>query len=110
MTKLNVYIALPMSGRSQSTIDFEMNVLRGHVNERHPHIEVLMLNFYDPAKELEPPLTVMADCLELLDRADVVYFSPNWRNSKGCRLEKTACELYGIPHVVVEKDILNNLA
>lgn len=32
-----------------------------------------------------------------LDDADVAVFAPGWKKAKGCRVEFTACELYGIP-------------
>lgn len=32
----------------------------------------------------------------ILDRCDAIYMSDGWENSKGCRLEMCAAEIYGL--------------
>ena len=73
------------------------------------------------------PLRIMSQCLEKIAKANIVAFSNDgWKHmewfgftsvgkpsfiiganhvSRGCVLERTACELYSIPTVVVPRDV-----
>lgn len=37
-----------------------------------------------------------------LARADLAIFCGDISSTKGCKVEKLICELYGIPHIVIE--------
>ena len=43
------------------------------------------------------PLYLLGKSLELLAEADIAIFGSGWEQSRGCRIEHTCCEEYGIP-------------
>lgn len=50
------------------------------------------------------PSDYMRICMAMLDTADVVFFLPEWPNSKGAQLEKQYCAYVQKPGYVFEED------
>jgi len=42
-------------------------------------------------------LWCLGDSIQLMDRADLIIFAPEWYEAKGCRIEMEAANAYQIP-------------
>ena len=91
---MKVYISLPISGRDmeqvKAEITFTAAVLRSHGHEPISPLEVNAANPSAPYAEL------IGNDIRALLQCDAAVFHPDWRKSKGCRLERYACKLYSI--------------
>lgn len=93
-----VFLSHPMSGKSDAeiySIRYEMReYIRKELNE---DVEILSSYFNSGDKH---PLVYLGKCLALMSKADVVLVHPDWKISRGCRVEVDAAMLYKIPHVI----------
>ncbi len=58
-------------------------------------------SFFEGAPADAKPLWFLGKSLELLAQADIAYFAEGWQGARGCRIEHTCAQEYGI--CVVEK-------
>ncbi|MDR0828793.1 MAG: DUF4406 domain-containing protein [Prevotellaceae bacterium] len=101
-----IYISVPITGRAKCEITADI--------ERAA--EFCVMKFVDFNREYINPLNIAAevdrifkilklgepyygeymgfDITELIERADTVVFCKDWQQSKGCRLEHAAAEIY----------------
>lgn len=101
-TKLKIFISQPMSGLSNEEI-LEFRKLAINNLDR---MEEKYNQFYSDHKVkfeyidntqfdvVKTPLGYMAKDVELMDTADIVYFSDGWENSRGCNVEYALCKNY----------------
>ena len=47
------------------------------------------------------PVWYLGKSIQLLSRADIVYFGSDWRNARGCKIEYEIANVYGI-EVIIE--------
>ena len=47
------------------------------------------------------PVWYLGKSIQLLSRADIVYFGSDWRNARGCKIEYEIANAYGI-EVIIE--------
>ena len=45
---------------------------------------------------------LLGEAIQVLSRADLVLFDYNYKNSKGCQVEKLICDLYQIPYIILK--------
>lgn len=96
--KKTAFISQPMKGKTAEAIR----------KERRRIEEMLILNGYKPVdsvfesfpeaeeKYKTPALAYLAKSLDLLAQCDAVCFAPGWKNARGCQIEHTCAEQYGI--------------
>lgn len=91
MTK--VFISQPMNGKTDLEILREREEAIRTLKETYGEIEVID-SFFQGTEE--KPLACLAHALELLAEADVAWFCSGWSKARGCRIEHTCAEKYGI--------------
>lgn len=73
---------------------------RAHAIHMAEHLlgeEVKVIDsFFQSAPVNAKPLWFLGKSIELLADADVVYFTREWENYRGCRIEHTCALEYGI--------------
>lgn len=94
-----LFISQPMRGKSDAEIlsaRFDaMDAAREICGEE---VEVID-SFFQNAPVDARPLWFLGKSLELLSAADIAYFAPGWKESRGCRIEHECAKAYGIPQI-----------
>lgn len=92
-----LFISQPMRGKSNEEILAERGLAIATAKEYlNEDIEVIESFFQDEPGVKNKPLFFLGISLELLSDADVAYFAPGWQDARGCRVERTCAEEYGI--------------
>lgn len=92
-----LFISQPMKGKTDSEILEERETaMKAARNVLGEDVE-LIDSFFQSAPADARPLWFLGKSLELLSTADIAYFASGWENARGCRIEHTCAEEYGIP-------------
>lgn len=90
-----LFISQPMRGRTDEEISFERaQAVRDVQRIIGEEVEVLDTFFTDYNGK---PLEFLGKSIMMMAQADVVHFCAGWENARGCRVERSAAENYGIP-------------
>ena len=90
-----VFISQPMAGKKEKEI----------IRERENARIVLKKLFSEPLEEIESyfpdnenalPLDCLGQSIQLMAKADIVFFCAGWENSRGCKIEHECAKQYGI--------------
>lgn len=96
MSKMNVFISQPMSGKKTEEIEYEreqfVKDLKKYLGE---DINILDTIFH--FAEDVPSLVYLGRSLEVLAKADLAVFMDGWESARGCRIEHQASKDYGTP-------------
>lgn len=96
MSKMNVFISQPMSGKKTEEIEYEreqfVKDLKKYLGE---DINILDTIFH--FAEDVPSLVYLGRSLEVLAKADLAVFMDGWENARGCKIEHQAAKNYDIP-------------
>lgn len=96
-----LFISQPMKGKTDDTIKEErQQAIREAEQAVGEPVEVID-SFFEGAPADAKPLWFLGKSLELLAQADIAYFAEGWQGARGCRIEHTCAQEYGI--CVVEK-------
>ena len=91
---MKVYISLPITGRDmdevKARIDSAAETLRRHGHTPVSPLEVNAANLDAPYAEL------IGNDIRALLQCEEAVFLDGWERSQGCRLEASACRIYGI--------------
>ena len=94
-----IFISLPMNGLSEEEIRKTMEECKEDA-EKFLGEEFELLNSYItvyPNIAKHVGLYYLGISLEIMARADIVYFAKGWENARGCRVEREAAVRYGLP-------------
>ncbi len=90
-----IFISQPMAGKKEQEI----------INERKNARAVLKKLFNEPLEEVESffpnsenaqPLECLGKAIQLMAKADIVYFCQGWENARGCKIEHECAKQYGV--------------
>ena len=91
-----LFISQPMRGRTDEEILAErsnaIETAKWMIGEDVEAID----SFFSTAPADAKPLWYLGKSIELLSRADYVYFCAGWKNARGCRIEHECAVQYGI--------------
>lgn len=105
MTKLKMFLSMPMNGFSEDHI---MNLAERYMDDIRnlPTFADCDLEFISPTKDSfsqlneneykTPRLAYLGRSLQALANADICVFVPGWECAKGCKIELAVCLFYGI--------------
>lgn len=89
-----LFISQPMKNKSEEEILRERKKAIVKAEEiLNEEVEVIDSYFKD-FKPNANPLHYLAHSISFLADADVVYFVPGWKNSRGCRIEHQCAKEY----------------
>lgn len=115
MKVIKVFISQPMTGRKNEDILAEREKIKELCSKKYGNFEILDSFKEDADSDKykdKKPLWFLGSCMELLSEADIMICTPGWESSKGCQLERTACDIYHIPMIDMQdiEDELNKKA
>lgn len=94
---LKVFISQPMRDKSNEQIEAERKRAIDTIKKEYPNEDIEVLDsFFKNAPHDAAPLWFLGKSFEILSKADVAYFIGEWQQYRGCKMEKTACDAYGI--------------
>ena len=93
-----LFISQPMRGRSNEEIREEREGIRREA-EKLLGEEVKVIDSFFAGNAMKP-LERLGESLKLLAKADIAYFAEGWDQARGCKIEWTCAEAYGIPYIV----------
>lgn len=92
---MKLFISQPMRDKTNEEIKEERAKIIAEVKAEYNDVEVID-SFFENAPHDAKPLWFLGKSFELLSTADVAYFAPGWDKYRGCKMEHTACQEYGI--------------
>ena len=105
---MRVFISQPMTGRSETEIVSERDAIMRLAQRQYPNeMPTEIASYFGPDNRFTPTESLGLD-IQMLGRADVVYFAPGWEKARGCRVEHTVAKEYNIGkaiHELVEEDL-----
>lgn len=91
-----LFISQPMKGKTNEEIEAERaKAIEAAKEALNDDVEVIDSFFKDAPVDARP-LWFLGKSFELLSTADVAYFAKDWDKYRGCKLEHTAAQEYGI--------------
>ena len=96
-----VFLSHPMAGKTDKGIFQIRHEMKNYI-EDYLGEEVEIISSYMDLGDVHS-LIYIGKCLELMSLADIVLVHPDWKISRGCRIEVDAAILYKIPHVIFMK-------
>ena len=89
-----------MNGGSDEDILNERKEIIQRLTAVYPNEEIEVIDSFiteEPNENVKSiGLWYLGQSLELMSKADIVVFVPNWGNARGCRIEYDAAEDYGL--------------
>lgn len=91
-----LFISQPMRGKTDEEIlSVRAKAIESAERTLCEKVEVLE-TFFQDAPEDAKPLWYLAKSIEMLSTADVAYFTKDWEQYRGCRIENACAIEYGI--------------
>jgi hypothetical protein len=94
---MKVFISQPMRDKTDEQIKVERQRAINEIVKKYPNTTIEVLDsFFENAPHDVAPLWFLGKSFEVLSKADIAYFIGEWRQYRGCKMEKMACDEYGI--------------
>lgn len=100
--KKKVFISQPMGNRTPEQIMNERQVIE---NKLKAHGYKVIDSVLDPKDH--SLVYMLGKSIQLMSKADVVYFMNGWKNSRGCKVERLIAEDYDLEILDYETDNLD---
>lgn len=95
-----LFISIPMDGKSSEQIIAEQEKILEEVKGKTGEDVALLqscIKFTDDKSIIKNvPVWYLGKSLEILSKADYIYFAQGWEKSRGCNIERMVAERYGI--------------
>jgi len=92
-----VFISVPMAGRTDSQIMEDVECGKDEYLDKHPYEEIEFVDNYineDAPSCRNPALVYLGKSIEKMATCDDVVFCGNWKNARGCLVERMVYDLY----------------
>ncbi len=89
---MKVFISMPMNGKTDEQIKKEFAEISEKIKAEYGQVKIL--NSIFEYKE-DNPIKYLAKSIALLAKADIVYFTHDWQQARGCSVERHVAEAYG---------------
>lgn len=91
---MKVFISQPMKGKTNEQINLEReSVINAFEGLGYQTIESVI--YEEPPKDCNEAIYYLSKSIELLSKADCVYFMKGWERANGCRIEHQIAVSYG---------------
>jgi len=94
---MNVFISMPMNGKSDEEILKERADAYALIKNAKPDAELINTFIDERLVEKHGGLKYLAKSIEMLDEADAVWMLEGWEYARGCKIEHDCAKAYGIP-------------
>lgn len=93
-----IFISQPTNGKSEKEILKERNMMiktvKNFFNEEVEILDTIIKE--EPPKNVNASLWCLSKSLKMLSEADVAVFFTGWDSARGCRIEYSCANYYGI--------------
>ena len=95
---MKVFISQPMNGKTDEEILETRKRITEMLYNTYPGSVEIIDSYIDeePGKDINKPLWYLSKSIELLSEADTAYFAKGWGSARGCKIEYTCAEEYGL--------------
>lgn len=93
---MKVFISQPMKDKTNEQIEAERRLAIQAAKEKFGEDVEIIDSFFKDAPHGAKPLWFLGKSFEMLSTADAAIFCTGWRDARGCKMEKAACDNYGI--------------
>ena len=101
---IKLFISQTMNGKTDKEILQEREQIISKIKAYYGSVEVIDSFIKENApKDVNVALWYLSKSIEFLSMADVAYFTSDWQDARGCKLEHECAEAYGIK-IVEEED------
>ena len=91
-----LFISQPMQGKSKEEILAERKSAICQAKEAVGDEVEIIDSYFENAPACNRPLWFLGESLKLLATADIAYFATGWEGARGCKIEHTCAEKYGV--------------
>ncbi|MBQ2138105.1 MAG: DUF4406 domain-containing protein [Erysipelotrichaceae bacterium] len=92
---MNVYISVPMTGRTVKEVEADIKQAKKDFPFNKKSTKYVS-NLIEFKAEIDPA-TALGNAIESILSCDALYACPGWKESKGCRVEIATAIIYDIP-------------
>lgn len=102
---MKVMISQPMNGRKNEDIERRRQEIVKKFAKLHIDVENTLFNEeVNNEAYNHPAMYYIAKSIDAIGKVDAVYFTKDWREARGCRIERMICSEYGIK--ILDEDFL----
>ena len=99
---MKVFLSHPMHGISDEECLAYRDKVMEHICERFPDAELLETFIHENAPINATRQWHLGESIKFMGDADIVFFSKDFREARGCRVEYQVCLEYGIPFEILQ--------
>lgn len=93
---MKVFISQYMGGRDTDIIKQEREPIEKMLKQKGYEILNSIIEYDIPEDTVSIPTWYVAKSLEIMSKADAVYFMKGWQQGSGCKIERQCAEEYCI--------------
>lgn len=102
MVVKQLFISQPFSGRTEEEVFEERAKILSKVEEIYKEKFSVIDQYHQIAPEGAGRFYYLSQDILMMDKADLIAFSPDWKSAKGCRVEHELAVAYGLNMIEVE--------
>ncbi len=91
---MNIYISMPMNGKSMEDIEARRAEIEQLMIKRFPNNKINIIDSIYRG-EKKGPVWCLGYSVAAMNDADLVVFDKGWRKARGCKIEYDVCAYYG---------------
>lgn len=98
---MKYYISLPINGRKEKSFEEKYNAAKRRCIEMKEHIrqhldkDAEFMTPFGVTYDAMPEANAMGKCITALLQCDIIALDADWRESKGCTVERYTAMVYG---------------
>ena len=97
---MKIFISMPMKAKSTEQVRVEMNKVFEFIKGKLPEAELIDSIIDDADKNIalkgdDVGVWYLGKSILLLSEADIVFFVNDWKDFRGCSIEREIAEKYG---------------
>jgi len=96
---MKIFISMPMKSKSTEQVRVEMNKVFEVIKEKLPEVDLIDSVTDGADKEIalkgdDVGVWYLGESIKRLAGADIVFFVNNWKEYRGCSIERNVANLY----------------
>jgi len=98
-TRQKMFVSIPMAGRDEKDVLAEIESIRDKFKENYDVIDSYFQEDDPNGIDKYSSVWYLGRSIQLMRTANLVIFTKNWSQARGCIIEHRVCELYDIPYI-----------
>ena len=97
---MKIFISMPMKAKGIEQVRQEMNIVFTFIKNKLPQAELVDSIIDGADKDIaikgdDSGIWYLGESLKRLSEADIVFFVNNWKDFRGCSIEREVANAYG---------------